>query len=70
MIPVTPYLAEYSVLVAKPNGKHMPEWRSCKVLGATTVGDEPAYVIEIYHSGTSSLTTTDEVKRLGPGNPL
>ncbi|NKM30092.1 hypothetical protein [Rhizobium laguerreae] len=71
MIPVTPYLAEYSVLVAKPNGKHMSEWRSCKVLGVIKPdGHDPEYLIEIYHSGTSSLTTTDEVKRLGPGNPL
>ncbi|MBX5223783.1 hypothetical protein HJC04_26260 [Rhizobium sp. NLR8a] len=70
MIGITPYLAQHRVLVAKANGKHSPEWQSCKVLGVTIVDEEPKYVIEIYHGGTSSLTTTDEVKRLERGNPL
>lgn len=70
MIAITPFIAEYRVLITKGDGKPKPEWRSCKVLGATVVDDEPVYVIEVFHGGTSSLTTTEEVKRLGPGNPL
>jgi hypothetical protein len=70
MIAINPYLAEYRVLVAKGDGKHQPEWRGCKVLGVTMDDGEPKYIIEIYHGGTSSLTTTDEVKRSERGNPL
>ncbi|CDZ60345.1 Hypothetical protein NGAL_HAMBI2605_09620 [Neorhizobium galegae bv. orientalis] len=65
MIPVTPYFAEYRVAVEKTDGKLEREWHSCKVIGVIKPdGHDPEYLIEIYHSGTSSLTTTDEVKRL------
>lgn len=69
MIPMTPFYAEYQVLVANGGGKHKHEWKPCKVLGVT-MKDDPEYVIEIFHGGTSSLTTTDEVKRTERGNPL
>ncbi|WP_413709840.1 hypothetical protein [Rhizobium sp. Rhizsp82] len=70
MFPLTPYIAEYSVFVKQGDGKSKREWRSCKVLGVTMVDEAPNYLIEIYRSGTSSLTTVDEVRRNERGNPL
>jgi len=70
MFSLTPYIGEYPVLVKQTDGKSKREWRSCKVLGVTMVDEEPHYVIEIYHSGTSSLTMVDEIRRNERGNPL
>jgi hypothetical protein len=69
MFSLTPYIAEYPVFVKQGDGKSKREWRSCKVLGVTMVDEAPNYVIEIYHGGTASLTTVDEIKP-GRGNPL
>ncbi|MGO8645150.1 hypothetical protein ACC810_30540 [Rhizobium ruizarguesonis] len=71
MIAITPFLAEYKVYAMQPDGSHKHVWQPCKVLGVIKPdGHDPEYLIEIYHGGTSSLTTTDEVKRNERGNPL
>lgn len=61
-----PYIAERQVYTTQPDGKCIPSWERCKVIGVTMQDDEPAYVVEIYHFGTQSLAIETEVKRSGP----
>lgn len=67
----TPYIAQREVFRETKNGGMKAEWENCKVIGIGTDDDgEPAYVVEVYHAGTSSLAIEPYIKRLEPGNPL
>lgn len=71
MIAITPFLAEYEVTTHKTGGKLSKSWRGCKVMGIIkSAGHDPEYLIEVYHTGTSSLETVREIKRSERGNPL
>lgn len=67
----TPYIAERQIYERQPDGSYKYTWERCKVIGVGKDDDgEPAYVVEIYHNGTSSLALEQDVKRLERGNPL
>ncbi|MDW9583464.1 hypothetical protein GOB17_28115 [Sinorhizobium meliloti] len=67
----TPYIAQRQVFNETDNGGMKAEWQNCRVIGISKDDDgEPAYVVEVYHNGTSSLSIEPYVKRLERGNPL
>lgn len=66
-----PYIAQRQICTKQDDGTWRYEWENCKVIGVGKDDDgEPVYVVEVYHSGTSSLSLEMDVKRLERGNPL
>lgn len=71
MFAIEPYFAERRVLKANDAGEHKRQWERVRVVGMTKDGaGEPAYLVELFHGGTSSLAIEGEIKRLEKGNPL
>ncbi|MBC7149850.1 MAG: hypothetical protein H5U22_10755 [Rhizobium sp.] len=71
MFAIEPYFAERRVLKANEAGEYKHVWEHVRVIGVTKdMNNEPAYLIEAFHGGTSSLAIEGEIKRLEKGNPL
>lgn len=71
MFSIEPFYAERRVLKANEAGEHRRQWERVRVIGISRdMNGEPAYLIEAFHNGTSSLAIEGEIKRLEKGNPL
>lgn len=71
MFAIEPYFADRRVLKASGNGELKHTWERVRVVGVTKdTNNEPAYLVEAFHGGTSSLAIEGEIKRLEKGNPL
>lgn len=71
MFSIEPYFAERRVLKANEAGEYRRQWERVRVIGISRdMNDEPAYLVELFHNGTSSLAIESEIKRLEKGSPL
>jgi len=71
MFAIEPYFAERRVLKTSDNGEHQRTWERVRVVGMTKDdAGQPAYLVECFHNGTSSLAFEGEIRRLEKGNPL
>lgn len=71
MFSIEPFYAERRVLKTNTDGEYKHQWERVRVVGMTKDdAGQPAYLIELFHNGTSSLAFEGEIKRLEKGNPL
>lgn len=71
MFSIEPYFAERRALKANDTGALKHVWERVRVIGISRdMNGEPAYLIEAFHNGTSSLAIEGEIRRLEKGNPL
>lgn len=70
MFSITPYFAEREVYHQQANGSMKSSWSPCRVIGVTTVDDEPGYIVEYVQGGITYLETETYIRRREPGSPL